>query len=124
MDTLAQIANDAVDELDCPVDAEARRVFERMQILVEKAAEEASAALVKGDELMAALTKHLQARRANQGLGDRHDARDRPALTNPPKPHTLADRDYIKAYSKDQIILTGFLSEVRGVASARIRFVQ
>ena len=79
VDTLAQIANDAADELHGPVDAEARRVFERMQILVEKAAEEASAALVHGDELMAALTKHLQTRRDSRGLEERRDERDQPA---------------------------------------------
>jgi len=79
VDTIAQVASDAVDELHCPVNAEARRAFERMQILVGKAAEEASAALTQGDGLMAALTNHLQARQANRDLGVRRDVRARPA---------------------------------------------
>ena len=79
VDTIAQVASDAVDELRCPANAEARRAFERMQILVGKAAEEASAALTQGDGLMAALTNHL-ARQANRDLGVRRDVLARPAL--------------------------------------------
>src|SRR5437762_2377632 len=60
VDTIAHVASDAVDQLRCPGDAAARRAFARMQILVGKAAEEASAALAQGDEVMAALTNHLQ----------------------------------------------------------------
>lgn len=45
------------------------RAFARKQILVGKAAEEASAALAEGDHLMAALANHLQARQANRDLG-------------------------------------------------------
>jgi hypothetical protein len=77
VDTIAQVASDAVDELRCPANAEARRAFERMQILVGKAAEEASAALTQGDGVMAALTKHLEAQQANRDLGD---LRAHPAL--------------------------------------------
>jgi hypothetical protein len=40
-----------------------------MQILVGKAAEEASAALAEGDKIMAALASHLKARQANRDLG-------------------------------------------------------
>jgi hypothetical protein len=80
VDTIAQVASDAVEELRYPVNAEARRAFARMQILVDKAAEEASAALTQGDELMAALTKHLRARRDTRELGDRRDVPARPAL--------------------------------------------
>jgi hypothetical protein len=79
VDTIAQVACDAVDELRYPGDAAAGRAFARMQILVGHAADEASTALAQGDRLMAALTKHLQARRSNQGLGDRDGARARPA---------------------------------------------
>jgi len=79
VDTIAQVACYAVDELRYPGNAAAGRAFARMQILVGQAAEEASAALVQGDKLMAALTKHLQARRNNQELGDRDGARTRPA---------------------------------------------
>jgi hypothetical protein len=69
VETIAQIASDAVDELHCSLDPDARRAFARMQILVGKAAEEASAALAHGDELMAALANHLQARQASRELG-------------------------------------------------------
>ena len=79
VDTIAQVASDAVDQLHCPVNAEPRRAFERMQILVGKAAEEASAALTQGDGLMAALTNHLQAQQADRDLGVRRDVRARPA---------------------------------------------
>jgi hypothetical protein len=69
VETIAQVASDAVDHLHCSLDPEARRAFARMQILVGKAAEEASAALAHGDELMAALANHLQARQASRELG-------------------------------------------------------
>jgi len=62
-ETLAQVASDAVDHLHYPSSARARREFTRMQILVGKAADAVSAALAHGDELMAALTRHLEDRR-------------------------------------------------------------
>ena len=62
VETIAQIASNAVDQLSCPAQPDARRAFARMQILVGKAAEEASAALAEGDRRMAALTHHLQTR--------------------------------------------------------------
>ena len=66
VETIVQIASDAVDQLHYPATPNAQRAFARMQILVGKAAEEASAALAEGDKLMAALTKHLKARRASR----------------------------------------------------------
>ena len=84
VDTIAQVACDAADELRYPGGATARRAFVRMQILVEQAADEASTALAQGDRLMAALTKHLQAQRDNQELGDRDDARARPVRARRP----------------------------------------
>ena len=69
VETIAHVASDAVDQLHCPLHPEARRAFARMQILVGKTAEEASAALAHGDELMAALASHLQARQANRDVG-------------------------------------------------------
>jgi hypothetical protein len=62
-EALARVASDAVDHLRCPSSPQARRAFARMQILVAKAADEVSAALAHGDELMAALTRHMDARR-------------------------------------------------------------
>jgi hypothetical protein len=69
VETLVHVASDAVDRLNGPLSPAARRAFARMQILVGKAAEEASAALAHGDRLMAALANHLQARRAIRDLG-------------------------------------------------------
>ncbi|HEX8113315.1 MAG TPA: hypothetical protein VF516_36545 [Kofleriaceae bacterium] len=83
MDTIAQVACYAADELRYPGDAAARRAFVRMQILVGQAADEASTALAQGDRLMAALTKHLQAQRDNQDPGDQDDARTRPVRARP-----------------------------------------
>jgi hypothetical protein len=84
VDTIAQVACDAADELRYPGDAAAGRAFIRMQILVEQAANEASTALAQGDRFMAALTKHLQAQRDNQELGDHDDARARPVRARRP----------------------------------------
>jgi hypothetical protein len=69
VETIAHVASDAVDRLHCPLSPDARRAFARIQILVGKAAEEASVALAQGDQLMAALTNHLQARQANREPG-------------------------------------------------------
>jgi hypothetical protein len=79
VDTLAQVACYSADELRYPGDAAARRALVRMQILVERAAGEASTALAQGDRLMAALTKYLQTQRDNQELDGRDDASARPA---------------------------------------------
>jgi hypothetical protein len=59
VETIAQVASDAVDRLHCPLGPADRRAFERMQILVGKTAEEAGVALAHGDQLMAALTDHM-----------------------------------------------------------------
>jgi hypothetical protein len=79
VDTLAQVASYSADELRYPGNAAAQRALMRVQILVERAADEASAALAQGDRLMAAATKHLQAQQDNQELDGRADARARPA---------------------------------------------
>ena len=84
VDTLAQVATNAADELRYPGDTAAGRALVRMQILVEQAANEASTALAQGDRFMAALTKHLEARRDNQELGDHDDARARPVRARRP----------------------------------------
>jgi hypothetical protein len=64
VETIVHTASEAVDRLHGPRNPAARRAFARMQILVGKAAEEASTALAHGDQLMAALANHLQARHA------------------------------------------------------------
>jgi hypothetical protein len=69
VETIAQVASEAVDRLHCPLSPAARRAFARMQILVGKTAEEASVALAHGDQLMAALASHLQARQASREPG-------------------------------------------------------
>lgn len=65
VDTLARLAERAVDELRCPLAPEAEREFSRLQILVAKTAEEASTALAESDRLMAALLRHLTALRSS-----------------------------------------------------------
>ena len=62
IETIAQVASDAVDQLPCPSEPGARRAFARMQILVSKAVDEASAALAQGDQLLAELSQHMQDR--------------------------------------------------------------
>jgi hypothetical protein len=52
---MAQVAIEAVDHLRYPSAPAARRAFARMQILVAKAAGEASAALAEGDNVIAEL---------------------------------------------------------------------
>ena len=80
VDTLARVACCAADELRYPVHGEAGRAFERMQILVGKAADEARMALAEGDEAMAALTKHSKAQRAERDLDYQPDVAARPEL--------------------------------------------
>ena len=62
VETIAQVASAAVDQLRCPSAPTERRAFARMQILVAKAADEASAALAEGDKLLAELSQHTQGR--------------------------------------------------------------
>jgi hypothetical protein len=71
VETIVHMASEAVDRLHGPRNPAARRAFARMQILVGKAAEEASAALAQGDQLMAALANHLQGRHAKPGRARR-----------------------------------------------------
>jgi hypothetical protein len=58
----------------CPSAPAERRAFARMQILVAKAAGEASAALAEGDEVIAELAQHIRSQsdprgqHARQGL--------------------------------------------------------
>jgi hypothetical protein len=92
VDTLSQVACHAADELPYPDDPADGRAVQRVQILVEQAADEASAALAQGDRFMAALTKHLQPQRDNQELGDRDDARPRPAPARRQKRSSLRTR--------------------------------
>jgi hypothetical protein len=66
VETIAHVASDAVDRLNGPINPAARRAFARMQILVGKTAEEASAALAHGDKLMTALTDHRNSRRGRR----------------------------------------------------------
>src|SRR5262245_52277457 len=59
VDTLAQVASNAVDQLRCPSGAASRREFARMQILVGKVADEASAALARSDDVIAAVARQV-----------------------------------------------------------------
>ena len=58
LETLVQVASRAADELRCRSSPRERRALTRMQILIGKAAEEASAVLAEGDKVMADLAKH------------------------------------------------------------------
>lgn len=62
VETIAQVASDAVDRLRCPSAPAARRAFSRMQILVAKTADEASAALAEGDRLIAEISQRVHGR--------------------------------------------------------------
>ena len=58
VETLLQVASRAADELRCPSAPIERRALTRMQILIGRAAEEASAVLAEGDKVMADLAEH------------------------------------------------------------------
>jgi len=81
VDTITQVACYAADELRYPGNAAAGREFARMQILVGQAAEETRLALAQGDGIMAALTKHVQARRESRGPKEHRDEGAPPART-------------------------------------------
>jgi hypothetical protein len=74
VETLALVASEAVDQLHCPSAPAERRAFARMQILVAKAAGEASIALAEGDKLFAELSQHMR------GRSDPHDQPARQGL--------------------------------------------
>jgi predicted amidophosphoribosyltransferase len=59
----ANAANEAVVQLPFPPDREERRVFNRVYTLVSKVADEANAAVNRGNQLMAQLAAHLQRRK-------------------------------------------------------------
>ena len=81
VDTITQVACYAADELRYPGNAAAGREFARMQILVGQAAEETRLALAQGDGIMAALTKHVQARRESREPKAHRDEGAPPAPT-------------------------------------------
>src|SRR5262245_11385348 len=64
IDTLVHVASDAADQMACPSSPTARRAFTRMQILIGKAAEEVSTALVDGDKAMTSLVDYQKLHRA------------------------------------------------------------
>lgn len=65
IDTLARIAERAIDEFRCPLASEAEREFTRLQVLVAKTAEETSTALAEADKLVAGLRRHLATQRTS-----------------------------------------------------------
>jgi hypothetical protein len=92
VETIAHVASDAVDRLNPPINPAARRAFARMQILVGKAAEEASAALAQGDKLMAALADHLAARGARREVDPPLGTSDRRAEAGEPDSRRSSSR--------------------------------
>jgi hypothetical protein len=71
VEAFAHAAGEAMVQLRCPSSRTERRAFNRIYTLVTKAAAEASTALRHGDELISALSAHLQARRARGELDPR-----------------------------------------------------
>src|SRR5262245_30145271 len=69
VDAFAHAASEAIVELRAPSNRAERRTFARIHTLVTKAADEARAALLHGDTLVAALSAHMAARRARQDTG-------------------------------------------------------
>lgn len=66
VDAFAHAASEAIVELRCPTSRAERRTFARIYTLVTKAADEARTALLHGDQLVSALSAHLDARRARR----------------------------------------------------------
>jgi hypothetical protein len=64
VETIAQVASDAVDQFRSPSAPAARRAFARMQILVGTTADEASAALAESDKLVSELSRYRRRREA------------------------------------------------------------
>jgi len=64
LEAIANAASEAVAELPFPSGREERRVFDRVYALVTKVANETSALVSYGDELITALADHLKARRS------------------------------------------------------------
>jgi len=64
IDAFAHAAREAIIELRCPSNRAERRTFARIHTLVTKVADEARAALLHADALVAALSAHLEARGA------------------------------------------------------------
>jgi predicted amidophosphoribosyltransferase len=63
IEAIANAANEAVVQLPFPPDREARRVFNRVYTLVSKVADEASAAVSRGNQLMSQLSVNLKRRK-------------------------------------------------------------
>lgn len=71
VDAFAHAASEAIVELRCPANRAERRTFARIYTLVTKAADEARTALLHGDQLVAALSAHMDARRARRDADPR-----------------------------------------------------
>lgn len=65
IEAFAHAASEAVTRLPYPSARAARRAYDRVYALVMKVADDASAAVHRGDALMAALTDHLRRRQTD-----------------------------------------------------------
>jgi hypothetical protein len=65
VDAFAHAASEAIVQLRSPSNRAERRTFARIYTPVTKAADEARAALLHGDELVSALSTHLESRRVH-----------------------------------------------------------
>lgn len=68
VEAFAHAAGEAFVELPCPSSRSGRRAFARIYTLVTRTAAEASTALARGEALVAALSAHMEARRARREL--------------------------------------------------------
>ena len=66
VEAFAHAAGEAMIQLRCPASRSERRVFNRIYTLVTKVAAEASTALRHGDDLVSALSGHMQDRQARR----------------------------------------------------------
>jgi hypothetical protein len=66
LEALTNAANEAVVQLPFPSDREAREPFNRVYTLVTKIANETSAMVRNGGQMMDALTAHLESKQAGQ----------------------------------------------------------
>jgi len=62
IDAFAHAAREAIVELRCPSNRVERRTYNRIYTLVTKVADEARAALLRSEALVAALSAHMEAR--------------------------------------------------------------
>ncbi|HET9622926.1 MAG TPA: hypothetical protein VFP84_16250 [Kofleriaceae bacterium] len=64
VEALANAANDAATRLPFPADARQRQIFDRLYVLVVKAADAAAALVARGDEIIDEFTAQIEEQEA------------------------------------------------------------